>query len=259
MRLDLALSTTLLSAATRWPSSCHTLRVEENGVDADFPWRFDGRLWFRPALVRAPDPSSLPAGVSAVALLGWTIGGVVALEYDESPVGPYLEYVTMGSVVTKRGALGQWGSRLYVSSSPAEAICKEVWGVPAETADIEFVEPGLALRVDSSPPPSGAANAAQIKVGGWRTARSGGAVLRGGLPVLWTPQIKALWAPLVPLPEGASEAEPLALHRLRLSATSLRLQWCGQPPSDDLGTPLGIGLTVDGVRIEIGRKQPSGL
>ena len=46
----------------------------------------------------------------------------------------------MGSVVTKRGALGQWGSRLYVSSAPAEAICKQVWGVPAETADIEFVE-----------------------------------------------------------------------------------------------------------------------
>ena len=51
----------------------------------------DGRLWFRPAFVRAPDPSSLPAGVSAVALLGWTIGGVVALEYDESPVGPYVD------------------------------------------------------------------------------------------------------------------------------------------------------------------------
>ena len=84
-------------------------------------------------------------------------------------------------------------------------------------------------------------------------------MLRGGLPVLWTPQIKALWAPLVPLPEDASEAEPLALHRLRLSATSLRLQWCGQPGSQDLGTPLGVGLTVDGVRIEIGRKQPSGL
>ena len=42
-----------------------------------------------------------------------------------SKVGPYLEYVTMGSVVAKRGALGQWGSRLYVSSAPAEAICKQ--------------------------------------------------------------------------------------------------------------------------------------
>ena len=86
--------------------------------------------------------------MSAVSLFGWTVGGVVALEYDESPVGPYREYVSMGAVVTKRGALGQWGSRLYVSSAPAEAICKEVWGVPAETAEIEFVEAGEGLRVD---------------------------------------------------------------------------------------------------------------
>ena len=121
MRLDLTRSPTLSSVATRWPSPCRALRMEENGVDADFPWRFgtcrqgprltqshractlipdrpalllpaaDGRLWFRPAFVRAPDPSSLPAGVSAVALLGWTVGGVVALEYDESPVRPCVD------------------------------------------------------------------------------------------------------------------------------------------------------------------------
>ena len=66
-------------------------------------------------------------------------------------MGPYLEYVTMGSVVTKRGALGQWGSRLYVSSAPAEAICKQVWGVPAETAEIEFAE--VPPSRSRSPPP----------------------------------------------------------------------------------------------------------
>ena len=194
--------------------------------------------------------------MSAVSLFGWTVGGVVALEYDESPVGPYREYVSMGAVVTKRGALGQWGSRLYVSSAPAEAICKEVWGVPAETAEIEFVEAGEGLRVDQPPPPTGPEGAATIRVGGWEATRSGGAALRGGLPVLWTPQVKALWAPLVPLPTDASAGgRDLALHPLRLSATSLRLQWCGQAPSHDLGTSLPVGLTVDGVRIEIGREK----
>ena len=121
---------------------------------------------------------------------------------------------------------------------------------------------------------------------------------------------------MLPWGAGDSEAEPLALHRLRLSATSLRLQWCaptglglglappaadqelrpasspawaspgqptasprpvgrhilagrphrpgpphrcGQPGSQELGTPLPVGLTVDGVRIEIGRAQPDGL
>ena len=40
MRLDLTRSPTLSSpVATRWPS-CRALRMEENGVDADFPWRF---------------------------------------------------------------------------------------------------------------------------------------------------------------------------------------------------------------------------
>ena len=45
MRLDLTRAPTLSSAvATRWPS-CRALRMEENGVDADFPWRF-GTLGF---------------------------------------------------------------------------------------------------------------------------------------------------------------------------------------------------------------------
>ena len=113
--------------------------------------------------------------------------------------------------------------------------------MPAETAEIEFAERGESLRVDRPPPPSGPASAAQIRVGGWQRARSGGEALRGGLPVLWTPQIKALWAPLV-LPSAAAEgeAEPLALHRLRLSATSLRLQWCA-PVGLGLGLGLGLG------------------
>ena len=119
------------AAPTAWP---------RNGADASYPWSFSGRFWFRPALVRAPPEDALPDGVSAVAALGWTLGGVVTLEYDESPVGAYREYVTMGALVTKRGAVGQWGSRLCVSTPTAEAVCREVWGVPAQLADIELCE-----------------------------------------------------------------------------------------------------------------------
>ena len=103
------------AAPTAWP---------RNGADASYPWSFSGRFWFRPALVRAPPEDALPDGVSAVAALGWTLGGVVTLEYDESPVGAYREYVTMGALVTKRGAVGQWGSRLCVSTPTAEAVCR---------------------------------------------------------------------------------------------------------------------------------------
>ena len=33
-------------------------------------------------------------------------------------------------------------SRLYVSNSEAEDICRDIWGVPAEVANIEFYEEG---------------------------------------------------------------------------------------------------------------------
>ena len=234
---------------------------ELNGVDGDYPWRFDGRLWFRPALVRAP--STLPGGLSAVSLFGWTIGGVVCLEYDVSPVGPYREYVTMGSMVSKRGALGQWGSRLFVSTSAAEEVCQRVWAVPAEVRAIDFAEDGSELRVDAPPALEARDDGPRpsaIRVSGWAATRcaSVDAPLRGGIPILWTPSIKALWAPLVPVPPalaGANDADALPLHGLRLSASSLRLHLCGQPSSAALGIPLPIGLSVDNVRIEISRER----
>lgn len=100
-----------------------------NGVDEAYPYLFEGRLWFRPAIVRVPE--QLPPSVQSINLFGYSIGGVVSLEYDESPVGPYYEYVTMGSLVYKRGFLGQWGSRLFVSTQPAEEVCRRIWEVPA--------------------------------------------------------------------------------------------------------------------------------
>ena len=238
----------------------------ENGRDENYPWCFTGRLWFRPALVNINDESNSlrpPSSVSVLNVFGWTIGGTVALEYDTSPVGPYREYVTMGAVVSKRGALGQWGSRLYVSNQVAEDVCQDVWKVPAQVADIEFEEdPGQSLSVDSAPTNFGS-NPQQIRVKGWSNTR----VLTdeelandapgGNLPVYWTPTIKALWAPIIPLPaiSGDKQEDNLPLHRLRLSAGALRLRFCPQTASDALGVPIGIGLVVDNVLIEISRQD----
>ena len=240
----------------------------ENGRDAEYPWCFTGRLWFRPALVRvtssedASDPKP-PPSVSIVNLFGWTIGGTVSLEYDTSPVGPYREYVTMGAVVSKRGALGQWGSRLYVSTQTAEDVCVDVWGVPAQVADIDFVEgDASSLRVETAPSKLITGVKQRIEVAGWSKTRVlteeelSEAKPQGGLPVLWTPTIKALWAPLVPLPGSEDDGEnALPLHKLRLSANALRLRFCPQSPSDSLGIPIPIGLVVDNVLIEIGRQE----
>jgi hypothetical protein len=227
-----------------------------DGTDA-YPWRFSGRLWFRPAFVRLSNDVKplLPrkeTGINVLCLLGWTIGGVVALEYDDSPVGPYREYVTMGALLSKRGTIGQWGSRLYVSTKEAEKVCREIWSVPAELADIRFTEDGaVSLRV-LIPPESESNDKQVIEVGGWSATRISreNAPLRGGIPVLWTPSIKTLWAPFVPLQQG-STSEGLPLHRLRLSASVLRIHFCGQEPSKWLGVPIGIGLLADNVLIEI--------
>jgi hypothetical protein len=261
----------------------------ENNFDNDntgeYPWSFTGRLWFRPSLVRIPsDPITPPSGVSIVSLFGWTLGGTVALEYDDSPIGPYLEYVTMGALVSKRGALalGQWGSRLYVSTEEAERVCQEIWNVPAESADITFVDDdddddddqGISprpLSVESAPDSLVTGTKQRITVGGWSNTRvlTSNEAKAGpkrspswGLPVFWTPTIKALWAPVVvPLPlPGSDHADkesitPLPRHRLRLSASALRLTRCGQSPSKALGIPLGIGLVVDNVLIEISRQD----
>ena len=43
-----------------------------NGVDPAYPYLFDGRLWFRPAIVRVPD--LLPAGVAPISLFGYRLG-----------------------------------------------------------------------------------------------------------------------------------------------------------------------------------------
>lgn len=244
----------------------------ENGLDEEYPWCFTGRLWFRPAIVRLENQpvDSLVAQNDKIVILhlfGYTLGGTVALEYETSPVGPYREYVTMGALTASAkngGMIGQWGSRLYVSNKVAEDICQEVWGVPAEVADIDFVESNSnKLQVTSAPSPIMAASGQKptIQVTGWSQTRSSApdAPVRGGLSIWWTPTLKALWLRFLPTPvqqsSSADSNDKVPLHKLRLSASSLRLQWCGQESSDFLGFPLGIGLSVDNVLIEIGRKE----
>ena len=178
----------------------------------------------------------------------------------------------MGALVgTTRGGgmVGQWGSRLYVSTQVAEQVCRDVWAVPAEVADIRFTENNndktrTALNVLAAPDPLADTNQRQtIEVSGWSQTRVSNAdsPVRGGIPIWWTPSIKALWVRLLPTflvpvrQPGGGDADGLPVHKLRLSASSLSLQFCGQEPSELLGIPLGIGLSVDNVLIEIGRQE----
>jgi hypothetical protein len=115
-------------------------------ITSEFPWAFEGRVWFQPALVRAPATPEVAPGVTCLSLFGWTLGGVVCLEYDASPAGPYLEVVEMGALVASSGGgVGQWGSRLWVSTAPAEELCRAVWGVPAELRPLRFARRSAAV------------------------------------------------------------------------------------------------------------------
>ena len=59
------------------------------------------KAWFRPAVQRV---RQAPREATLVELLGWSLGGLVCLEYDESPCGGYREVVDMGSLVVRNGA-----------------------------------------------------------------------------------------------------------------------------------------------------------
>lgn len=227
-------------------------RVNRKGAkddDADdVQWVFTGRAWFRPAIQQV---KTQPKEVSFLSLFGWTLGGLVCLEYDDSPCGAYREVVDMGSVVVRGGAIGQWGSRLCVSSQEAEELCRAVWGVPAELRKITFEGSGSGLRCSTS------SNDA-VEVRGWEALRlsekeSGLTVsLPGRLPIWWTPAIKSLWLPL----RFAEDEGGLNLHRIFLSAEKLSVQWHwpgdDKPNSGDAdGLPLPLSILADGLKVEI--------
>lgn len=260
---------------------------ERNGIDPDYPWRFEGRFIFRPSLVRISnddDAIQPPQSVNLLSLFGYSLGGSVVLEYDVSPVGPYREYVTMGGVVglgkvnigdddiniNKRTlGIGQWGTNLYVSTQVAEDVCQYVWGVPAQVADIEFLESGDTLADgpdDDSEKKKMNNNRKSFVLSGWDNARilDESNVLSsnryGNIPIYWTPTIKALWAPiLLPGISNDEQEQLLPLHKLRLSASAIRLKRCQRIQSTKEGdeVPLGLALVVDNVLIEIGERITS--
>ncbi|KAL3776355.1 hypothetical protein HJC23_010623 [Cyclotella cryptica] len=282
--------------AIQWPSFLPKTENKplvgcENGLDPSYPWRFEGRFIFRPSLVRVPiDENDFPPCSTLVSIFGYTLGGSVVLEYDVSPVGPYREYVNMGGVVALgrvgvdeslddgNGAvclgLGQWGTNLYVSTQVAEDVCQDVWGVPATLADIVFDEDGHRL-LDGPEETSGDLARRKFNLSGWNNARilsnkiNSLSIKRfGNIPIFWTPTIKALWAPISFPFQGLSDRngkqKRLPVHKLRLSASALRLKRCDrisqQSTVEKNGgeIPLGLALVVDNVLIEIGRRVTTG-
>eukprot|EP00960_Hanusia_phi_P074704 768292-Hanusia_phi.AAC.1 len=221
----------------------------EDEKSLQFPWSFKGRVWFQPRIVRT-QKEGLPQGAYPLSVFGWSLGGVVCLEYDESPFGSYLEFVEMGSLVLQQGFVGHWGKRLCVSTKEAEERCKEIWGVPAESISIDFdraASEGMSVEQGEE----------GVKVRGWnKLGRDKAEQYWGSIPLLWTPQVKTLWFP-VQLGGGRREEEEeegLRLHRLRVSGKDIRIT-LDRPRLLPSGEFLpGIGLGVKNVKIEISER-----
>ncbi len=196
------------------------------------------------------------------------MGGVVA--FGNVNVGS-------GDTITEERTLGigQWGTDLHVSTKVAEDVCHYVWGVPAQLANIEFVEGGNTLHdyEPSSSEEGSGEGMRTFRLSGWGNARilnhdAQSAKRYGNLPIYWTPTIKALWAPIL-FPGravlgdedsiGRRQTHLLPLHKLRLSASAIRLKSCRrQMPSNQKGeVTLGFALVVDNVLIEIGERVTS--
>lgn len=222
--------------------------------DMEYPWKFTGRCIFRAALVRLEE-SKIPEQVFVPNLFGWTVGGTVVLEYDESPVGPYHEFVKLGGVGLQLHPIGglmvgQYGANLYVDKPKAQVLCESVWNLKAEPAVIKLVgdeaEEGERISIQESEE-----NA--FEVSGWGRLVGQSGIDFSQLSLLWTPSIKAIWASIPPILKNSNNDESsLPLHRLRLSG-SARLDWCNEK-STDSRIPIGFDICVDQLLIEISQQ-----
>jgi hypothetical protein len=193
-------------------------------------------------------------------VVAWGRGGVGESLDDES------DAVCLG--------LGQWGTNLYVSTQVAEDVCQQVWGVPATLADIEFEENGHRI-LDGPDGTIGDAARRKFNLSGWNNARilsknnDSLSIKRfGNVPIFWTPTIKALWAPIFfpfqDLSSRIGNQRSLPVHKLRLSASAMRLKRCDRRQQQSSieksegEIPLGLALVVDNVLIEIGRRVTAG-
>ena len=75
----------------------------------------------------------------ALSLFGWTLGGVFAVEWADSPLGPYREVAVLSGLVASSDLrIGAWASHIIVTSEGAAEAGKAVFGLPATPGSIEF-------------------------------------------------------------------------------------------------------------------------
>lgn len=210
---------------------------------------FKGRAMLRPCFQRVVASSASTSSFNTLSLFGWTIGGRVALQYDESPAADglaYNEFVTLGYLGICKHGIGQVGTALYVNETRAVELCDSVWDLGAKFARIELREEGSTLSIQENQ------SNRIFQVNGWSTLRTDDPSDRNvRLNLLWTPTITGIWArllPWLPFPKTGD----LPLHRLRVSGNA-KIQFSGELESEhqDGLIPLGVDILLQNALIEI--------
>jgi hypothetical protein len=100
---------------------------------ADPPWLLHGEGMLAWVAGRPETPLVLPPGLSPLP----GPAAVVAMRYDDTPVGPYVE---LSVAVPARLGLrpGLCTVAMVVTSSEALAECRRSWGLPAELGDLRW-------------------------------------------------------------------------------------------------------------------------
>ena len=267
---------------TKIASSAETITTTTdyvNSQDAEFPWQFNGRAILCPMLVRTSTSLSDPASQEKLekwnilpwSFFGWTVGGTVALEYDDSPVGPYTEFARLGCLAStlhrqedtpssgggsQRVLVGQVGTKLYVNENIALSLCEQVWNMTAYLSNDEIVQEHRDTIAGVQAVDDELTDSKQDR----KTDTTVNALTIGtvnSIPLLWTPTITTIWAQLSPripsvtLLQGEYHSG-LPLNRLRLST---KVKFVTSPEirksrSSDV-IPLGFGVALCGLKIEI--------
>ncbi len=201
---------------------------------ADPSWLLHGEGMLAWVAGRPAGPRTLPPGL--VALPG--PAAVVAMRYDDTPVGPYSE---LSVAVPARLGLrpGLCTVAMVVTSSDALAECRRSWGLPAELGDLSW---------------SGGAGSDGARTVAWEeralvfTARAFG---------------PSVLAPFVPVRSVAWRPSGAVVLARRLRAR-VRLAWCRIElgADDDLSWLAGrhLGMDLAGARIVAQpARRPAGL
>uniref|UniRef100_A0A7S0GBL4 Uncharacterized protein n=1 Tax=Proboscia inermis TaxID=420281 RepID=A0A7S0GBL4_9STRA len=112
------------------------------------PYTFtNARILYQPTIIpvsaaRACTAPVSDGGLKLLSLLGYTLGGVFCVEWNDSPVGYYREVAVLSGLVVrlspKGGGLGAWASHILVTTDDAVDAGVDVFGLPAILGTVEF-------------------------------------------------------------------------------------------------------------------------